>query len=280
MRSAASASAGTAAEEPRAASDEQEKESTELSALPERLRVAYRTRWCHVARYRASSVVLGVPLVALFLWSHATADDSSSGGTNSWLPVFAAALTFGGWTAGLAHGYAETQQPPTTGDEVASRLRRATRRHALSLSCFVGGLLLLVVWAADSPPLVVTSVALLAGLVLRPAARGRKAATALARDLDRVLRLDVQAQTAGPDSCSPETLSAWREAVEDLVISGSTGIDTGFAVGWWGVRGLHPETIACLLAAAAARPPLDADLARSLKDTRQALDSQIGRAHV
>lgn len=130
----------------------------------------------------------------------------------------------------------------------------------------------LLVAVVDSVPLLVTSAVLVSTFVPQSSARTRKAATALARDLDLVIAI-------GPAGARPGVRHGTRRPpVRALRISGATGLDTGLGIGWWGVPALHPRTLQALVAGTDRRTALPAELLVRLRWHRAAANGRLDAA--
>jgi hypothetical protein len=186
-----------------------------------------------VWRFRLVATAVALSYVGFGTWA-LLAPDSGEEPQGGVLPQAAAVIVILGWAAAIQHGLAEQPQPPKNAADVGGRQRRLLRRRTLSALGFTGGLLALVVVTTDLLPLALTALVLLVGLVHKPAGRTCKVATVLARDLDALLRLNDQ----GPQATKT---SDWAKACDDLLLSGGSGLNSGFALGWWAAPAIHPS---------------------------------------
>lgn len=184
-----------------------------------------------VWRYRLVAAAAAVSFLAFAAFAYLSPSGTAS--TSGVLPDLAAGLVLLGWGAAVVHGLVEQRQAPVNAAEVLERQRRLLHWRRLSTMGFTGGLLVLLAVTTDSPPLALTALVLLIGLLHKPAARTRKVATVLARDLDAVLRLyDLPRRDRKTND--------WVKACDDLLLSGGSGLNSGVALGWWAAPALHP----------------------------------------
>lgn len=223
-------------------------------------------------RYRTVPAAVALGWLALLASAHLDGQDDTGRPGGAAGAAAAAVLLAGGLAAAAAHGMVEQQIPPASAGDVLARQNRALRRHHAAVGLSLAGAVWLLNLVESSAGLLVTSGALVTGFVLRSTARTRKAATTLARDADALLAAEAR---QGDDLTAAAERRRAREAV---LISGRTGLDTGLAVGWWGITAVHRAQLARLAQHADGSEPLPPDLLDTIRWHRAAATGLLDAA--